>query len=458
MNLTGLLACLSDDPGFVDVRDLAPSRLGVDRRGDVGAAPAGGRADRRRATIAPPGHRRHRHRARGRGRGCRAFPDLVPSAEVAVFPSWETLPHERLSPSSDTVGRRVAVMHRLAHPDAADPLTRPIDVLVTSVRAFLQPVVTAIADVPPVRLRVGDEVDLDDLVEPLRRPRLRAQRPDRATRPGRRARRHPRRLPADRGAPAPGGVLGRHGRGDPDLLRRRPAFPRAGRARPVGAGGARAAADPAGARARRRRFAQSAAAPGRDVRQAGPGDPCRGHGVARPGPGGRHDDPARARRRTGPRRAPRARAHPAPRPRRRAHRPGVPDGVVAQRHRRATRRPSTSPRPATASSTTCGAIARARARRLVAADAAVAPTPSSRTSGTASSAIPGHELESYRGDSERAIADLRAWASAGCPGRAARRGPRIGRAAWSRSSRTPASPVVETPDLADDARARAASR
>ena len=84
-----------------------------------------------------------------------------------MFPSWETLPHERLSPSSDTVGRRVAVMHRLAHPDAADAVTQPIDVLVTSVRAFLQPVVTAIADVPPVRLNVGDDADLDELVETL---------------------------------------------------------------------------------------------------------------------------------------------------------------------------------------------------------------------------------------------------------------------------------------------------
>ena len=50
-----------------------------------------------------------------------ALPDLLPAAHVAVFPSWETLPHERLSPSSDTVGRRVAVMHRLAHPDPSDP-------------------------------------------------------------------------------------------------------------------------------------------------------------------------------------------------------------------------------------------------------------------------------------------------------------------------------------------------
>ncbi|MBC7632279.1 hypothetical protein, partial [Aeromicrobium sp.] len=35
---------------------------------------------------------------------------------VAWFPAWETLPHERLSPRSDTVGRRLAVLRRLVHP------------------------------------------------------------------------------------------------------------------------------------------------------------------------------------------------------------------------------------------------------------------------------------------------------------------------------------------------------
>ena len=34
----------------------------------------------------------------------------------AYYPSWETLPHERLSPRSDTVGRRLAVLRRLRHP------------------------------------------------------------------------------------------------------------------------------------------------------------------------------------------------------------------------------------------------------------------------------------------------------------------------------------------------------
>jgi transcription-repair coupling factor (superfamily II helicase) len=96
-----------------------------------------------------------------------ALPELVPGVRVAVLPSWETLPHERLSPSSDTVGRRVAVLRRLAHPDADDRFSEPVDVLVASVRAVLQPVVAAIADVEPVRARVGDDVDLAGLVERL---------------------------------------------------------------------------------------------------------------------------------------------------------------------------------------------------------------------------------------------------------------------------------------------------
>ena len=35
---------------------------------------------------------------------------------VAMFPSWETLPHERLSPGVDTVGARMMLLRRLTHP------------------------------------------------------------------------------------------------------------------------------------------------------------------------------------------------------------------------------------------------------------------------------------------------------------------------------------------------------
>ncbi|MDT5133001.1 MAG: hypothetical protein QOE41_2312, partial [Mycobacterium sp.] len=38
---------------------------------------------------------------------------------VALFPSWETLPHERLSPGVETVGARLMVLRRLAFPGDA---------------------------------------------------------------------------------------------------------------------------------------------------------------------------------------------------------------------------------------------------------------------------------------------------------------------------------------------------
>ncbi len=93
--------------------------------------------------------------------------DYLPDARVAVFPSWETLPHERLSPSADTVGRRTAVLHRLVAPIEGDPLQEPIDVVVASVRAVIQPVIPAVAHVEPVRLRQGESAELTDVVDRL---------------------------------------------------------------------------------------------------------------------------------------------------------------------------------------------------------------------------------------------------------------------------------------------------
>ena len=42
-----------------------------------------------------------------------ALGSLMDPHHVAYYPSWETLPHERLSPRSDTVGRRLDVLRRL---------------------------------------------------------------------------------------------------------------------------------------------------------------------------------------------------------------------------------------------------------------------------------------------------------------------------------------------------------
>lgn len=85
---------------------------------------------------------------------------------VTQFPSWETLPHERLSPSADTVGRRLQVLRRLARPDDRD-LGPELRVVVATVRSLVQPMAPGLGEIDPVTLRVGSEHDFDDLVARL---------------------------------------------------------------------------------------------------------------------------------------------------------------------------------------------------------------------------------------------------------------------------------------------------
>jgi len=95
-----------------------------------------------------------------------ALGGLMDPALVAEYPAWETLPHERLSPRSDTVGRRLAVLRRLRHP-GNDPANGPVKVVVAPVRSVLQPQVSGLADLEPVELSVGEEHDLEDVVRRL---------------------------------------------------------------------------------------------------------------------------------------------------------------------------------------------------------------------------------------------------------------------------------------------------
>ena len=92
--------------------------------------------------------------------------DLVEPTTVGYYPSWETLPHERLSPRSDTVGRRLAVLRRLRHP-GSDAANGPLSVVVAPVRSILQPQVKGLGDLDPVELSVGRPAELDDVVRRL---------------------------------------------------------------------------------------------------------------------------------------------------------------------------------------------------------------------------------------------------------------------------------------------------
>ena len=87
----------------------------------------------------------------------------VLGAAVAMFPSWETLPHERMSPGVETVGARMLVLHRLAHPDDTR-LGPSLQVVVTTARSLLQPMAPGLAEIAPVCLAVGDEPGFDDTI------------------------------------------------------------------------------------------------------------------------------------------------------------------------------------------------------------------------------------------------------------------------------------------------------
>jgi transcription-repair coupling factor (superfamily II helicase) len=82
----------------------------------------------------------------------RALGAYLPDAVITDFPAWETLPHERLSPSAETVGKRIAALRALSAWQA-DP-TVPF-VLVASVRAALQPLADNLMSIEPVTLVKG---------------------------------------------------------------------------------------------------------------------------------------------------------------------------------------------------------------------------------------------------------------------------------------------------------------
>jgi transcription-repair coupling factor (superfamily II helicase) len=88
-----------------------------------------------------------------------ATKELSPNIEIIEFPSWETLPHERLSPAAETVGRRLKALHRMLELKSQ---SKPYLVLM-SVRAALQPVVGGMEAHPPILISRGNEYLLPEL-------------------------------------------------------------------------------------------------------------------------------------------------------------------------------------------------------------------------------------------------------------------------------------------------------
>ncbi len=87
------------------------------------------------------------------------------SGPVAVLPAWETLPFERVSPETETMGRRLAVLHAVT--DAPDPtLPPPPKVVVAPVRALMQRI-GPVGGTAPLVIGRGQQVDLDVLLHDL---------------------------------------------------------------------------------------------------------------------------------------------------------------------------------------------------------------------------------------------------------------------------------------------------
>ncbi|GFE24235.1 transcription-repair coupling factor [Streptomyces nigrescens] len=169
MSLTGLLDVVVRDPALAEAVQAAADghRPQVDLVGPSAARPFAIAALARQAgrpvlAVTATGREAEDLAA--------ALRSLMPAGEdnsVVEFPAWETLPHERLSPRSDTVGRRLAVLRRLAHPRQDDPTAGPVSVVVAPIRSVLQPQVKGLGDLEPVSLRTGETADLEEIVDGL---------------------------------------------------------------------------------------------------------------------------------------------------------------------------------------------------------------------------------------------------------------------------------------------------
>ena len=93
---------------------------------------------------------------------------FLPEAEqdpIELFPAWETLPFERVSPATETMGRRLRVLWRLRC-GAEDPSVLP-QVIVAPVRALAQRLGPHVEDVVPIEVAPGQMVDRDELAAQL---------------------------------------------------------------------------------------------------------------------------------------------------------------------------------------------------------------------------------------------------------------------------------------------------
>lgn len=80
---------------------------------------------------------------------------------VIEFPAWETLPHERLSPRSDTVAKRIQSLYALQGSHAVHPI------VVTPVRGVIHRIISELGREVLMKIEIGKEQSLEELVRHL---------------------------------------------------------------------------------------------------------------------------------------------------------------------------------------------------------------------------------------------------------------------------------------------------
>ncbi|GAA1841539.1 transcription-repair coupling factor [Pseudonocardia ailaonensis] len=154
--LSGLLTAALADPGLQAALDAsaAPTAAAVKVEGPTALRPFLAAALARRGTVlAVTATDREAEELAAAARE-------IGEGEIAVLPSWETLPHERLSPRPDTVGRRLTLFRALSGDN-------PPRIVAAAARSLIQPIAPGLGTLDPIALRVGTEYEFEALLERL---------------------------------------------------------------------------------------------------------------------------------------------------------------------------------------------------------------------------------------------------------------------------------------------------
>ncbi|HEV7721885.1 MAG TPA: transcription-repair coupling factor [Iamia sp.] len=145
-----LPARLADDAGLAQVRGRSQAHLAVaeSARSITVAHLASG--SRRPVLVAVP-------TTGDAERLCHDLGAYLGPDKVELFPAWETLPFERVSPNVETMGRRMRVAWRLRNPRQAP------QVVVAPIRALVQRLGPHVDEVEPLIIRPGQQVDRDEV-------------------------------------------------------------------------------------------------------------------------------------------------------------------------------------------------------------------------------------------------------------------------------------------------------